>query len=302
MKSKWEQVGGYGLIVVASCFWGSSASLGKKIMQSGISTFTLMEIRSVISATILLILLAALAPKHLRIKRNDWPGLILLALPGLALVNASYYNAIRLIPVAVAVFIQFTAPVFIFLYGLLRKRESMTAIKVMALALCMAGTFLMVEIQQHSGAPIPAAGVWSAIISMLSYAFYIIHSHNLGKKHSPWTINAFGYGIASLFWLLVVNCFDAVRQLNSLHLWGAAFGFAFCSTLIPFSLFLIGLRRVSPTGASIVSTSETVAASLFAFLFLGETISGLQIAGAALILAAVFILVVQKPEIAPEVV
>lgn len=302
IKVKWEEVWGYVIIIVASSFWGSAASLGKRLMLQGVSTFALMQVRSVITALTLFVLLLVFSRRSLKIRRGDLPGLILLAIPGLALVNASYYYAIRVLPVAIAVFIQFTAPVVIFLYSLLRKKETISGPKVLALLSCVAGTFFMVRLQTNGAGSLPWIGLICAVVSMLTYAFYIFQSHNLGKTLSPWTINFYGYGIASLFWCVVVNGSDTVRQLSQSHLWEQAVLFAVCSTLIPFSLFLVGLRRVSPTGASIVSTSETVAATLFAYLFLGERLTTGQVVGAAFILCAILILILRRPESAPEVV
>ena len=59
---------------------------------------------------------------------------------------------------------------------------------------------------------------------------------------------------------------------------------------------MFGLKRVSPTGAAISSTSETVTASLFAFFFLGETLEPGQIAGALLILGAIILLILAQPQ------
>ena len=294
MKIHWSEVTGYVLIVVASSFWGGSATLGKTLMQKGLSTAMLMQTRSLVSALILITLLFVLARKHLKIRLSDLPGFILLAIPGLALVNVSYYYAIRLLPIAIAVFIQFTAAGFIFIYGMVTKTERPTRWKLMALALSIAGTYLMVQLQKGSVAGLPFAGIASAIVSMLSYAFYVLVSKRLSARHSAWTIVTYGYGIATIFWCLVQNPFKTASALTLGQLWVSALLFAVVSTCIPFSLFLLGLRRISPTGASIASTMETVTASLFAFLILGETLSGWQALGAGLILAALFILIGQS--------
>jgi drug/metabolite transporter (DMT)-like permease len=167
MKLNWNEVAGYGLIVLASCFWGGSASLGKSMMQKGISTFQLMQLRSVISAVIVLVLLALFGRKHLRIRYGDLPLLLLLSLPGLALVNASYYYAIKTMPVAVAVFIQFTAPVLIFLYGWLSGKERTTRPKIIALFLCIGVTYLIVQIQKGALNELPMLGLLCDFVSFL---------------------------------------------------------------------------------------------------------------------------------------
>jgi len=296
MKSDLKQAAGYGLIVLASCFFGGSASLGKSIMQAGVSTIMLMEIRSVVTSATLLPLLLLIGRRHLEIKITDLPQFLLLAIPGLAIVNASYYYALSRLSIALAVFIQFTAPVLILLFGLFSGKEKPTRAKLFALLLSLAGTYMMVQLYKSQSESVPWAGLISAVVATLSFAFYVILSHRMGKKHSSWTLVFYGYTIAALFWCVIQNPVDTWRQVSESHLWGKAVLFAVCSTLIPFAIFLSGLRRVTPTGGAIASTSETVTASIFAFIVLGETLTGGQILGAALILSAILILILQSKE------
>jgi drug/metabolite transporter (DMT)-like permease len=83
-------------------------------------------------------------------------------------------------------------------------------------------------------------------------------------------------------------------------LWTGALLFSLISTLIPFTLFLNGLRRVTPTGATIASTTETIAASVFAYLILGESLTAGQLGGAILIVSAILLLAYRKKEPAAE--
>ncbi len=301
MNPKWNESVGYVLIIIAACFWGASASLGKTMMQNGLSTAMLMQSRSILSFLILLPLIVIAAPRHLKIHWEDLPGMILLAIPGIVLVNVSYYYAVKVLPVAVAVFIQFLAPVLVFVYGVLSKKEHSNRSKIAALFLSIAGTYFMVRIEPGQMEQLPWLGLASAVVSMVTYAFYVLVSHRLGKKHSSWTMIVYGYGIAALFWCSVQSVSATTAIISERHLWRESFVFSLFSTLIPFSLFLLGLRRVTPTGGSIASTSETVSASLFALLFLGEKLTWFQVVGGALILMAVVILILQKGrEIPPQ--
>ena len=58
-------------------------------------------------------------------------------------------------------------------------------------------------------------------------------------------------------------------------------------------LFFAGLRRVGPSMAAILSTLEPPTTVAFAFLVFGESLTGVQIAGGALVLAAVVALQLQ---------
>ena len=297
MRINWKETAGYLLIILASCFFGGSASLGKTLMRDGLSTVMLMQIRSVLTTTVLFPFLLAFGRRHIKVQKEAFPLFVALAVPGLALVNASYYYAVKTLTIALAVFIQFTSPALVFLYGFLSGKEKATPSKAAALVLSIAGTYLMVQLQSRSMDTVSWMGVLSAFVSTLSFAFYVILSHHLGKKYSAWTILFYGYGIAAVFWCFVQNPAETFQRLAESDLWSGAVLFTLLSTLIPFILFLSGLRRVTPTGAAISSTTETLFASLFAFVLLGETLSAGQVIGAVFILAAIFLLVYQKEKV-----
>ena len=53
------------------------------------------------------------------------------------------------------------------------------------------------------------------------------------------------------------------------------------------SLFFASLMHVDPTRASIISTAEPLTAVLLAFAIFGESMTALQLAGAALVVGGV---------------
>ena len=59
------------------------------------------------------------------------------------------------------------------------------------------------------------------------------------------------------------------------------------STVAAVVLFFAGLRRVGPSAASILSTLEPVVTVALAFAVFGESLAPAQLAGGALVLAAV---------------
>ena len=72
--------------------------------------------------------------------------------------------------------------------------------------------------------------------------------------------------------------------------WGWLACLAVVSTVAAIGLFFAGLRRVGPTTASILATVEPLVTVLLAFLVFGETLGPAQLAGGALVLAAVLVL------------
>ncbi|MBS1238986.1 MAG: protein of unknown function transrane, partial [Deltaproteobacteria bacterium] len=60
--------------------------------------------------------------------------------------------------------------------------------------------------------------------------------------------------------------------------------------ILPFGLYYEGINRIRATRASITSTIEPIVAGLLSFIFLGEAMAPLQMAGGALVIAAIVLL------------
>jgi drug/metabolite transporter (DMT)-like permease len=73
--------------------------------------------------------------------------------------------------------------------------------------------------------------------------------------------------------------------------WVAVVAIALVSTVLAFTTFFAGLKRVGPITASTLSTLEPVVTIILATFILGETMSLLQIFGSLLILIAAVTLV-----------
>jgi drug/metabolite transporter (DMT)-like permease len=72
--------------------------------------------------------------------------------------------------------------------------------------------------------------------------------------------------------------------------WGWLSCLALISTVGAVSLFFIGIARVGPTVASILSTVEPVVTVLLAFVVFGEVLGAAQLLGGLLVLGSVLVL------------
>ena len=70
----------------------------------------------------------------------------------------------------------------------------------------------------------------------------------------------------------------------SLALWTIVLG-----TIVPYVLHVGALRHLSATTLGIVATSEPVIASVVAWVWLGETLVAVEIAGGGVVLAGIFL-------------
>lgn len=281
-----DKLKGFLCILLADILWGLSATVAKYLFNQQISPFDLVQVRLILSSVLLLAYLAAVNPEAIRVKRPDLPYLFIFGTMGMATVQFTYLFTISETNVATAVFLEYLAPIFIFIYELLRGREGLTKTKMLSLAGAMAGGFLIVKGTPGAGMAVTPLGLASGLTSAVSFAFLTVYSSYRLKKYSAWTTLLWGMGIGGLVWCIYQAPWVTFLA-HGLHDWLFFLYIAVFATIIPYGLFFKGIKYLSPVVAGITSTMEPVAAGILAFLILGEVLTNMQITGGILILAAV---------------
>lgn len=95
---------------------------------------------------------------------------------------------------------------------------------------------------------------------------------------------------ATLFWAVVNLPWVLAGQVASSQAWLSLIGFSVVSVLVPYILYLNGLKRTTSSRAIITSTVEPVVAVLTTSLAIAEPLSTLQVFGGGLVVAAVVLL------------
>jgi drug/metabolite transporter (DMT)-like permease len=79
--------------------------------------------------------------------------------------------------------------------------------------------------------------------------------------------------------------------------YGLSLLMAVVSTVLPIVLTMEGIRRIGASHASIIASIGPLATIALGAMFLGEAITGYQIAGAALVLTGVLAISLAKPKV-----
>ena len=214
---------------------------------------------------------------------------------GVAASNYVYYVAIQRTSVAIAIILQYTAPVWVLLYVVARRQQKLTLQKVSAVAVAIAGIALTIGIigGKASALHIDAYGLIAAMLASFSFAFYNVGGHRILARHDRWRVLTWTLVSASIFWLLVNPPWKVMAAHFTLAQWTFLFVFSMISVLGSFSLYFLGLQYLEPTRAIIVSCLEPVFSILLAALLLGEGVHPIQTLGIVLVLSA--IVIVQLP-------
>lgn len=285
---------GYAAVLGAAGLWASSGTLGKGLFSSGVTPLDLVQVRTTVSSLCLALLFACVRPDILRIQRRDLWRFLLLGSGFMALVQVTYFCAIKEIPVAAAIFLQYLSPLLVALWAFLSRQESFTGTKAVSLCLCLCGSYLVAGGYSLSLLSMNRVGIAYSVVSALAFSGYTLLGERLMHRYSPWTVLFYSL----LFAALSLHVFHPpFRYLLTPHTLLTRLGMlyvAILGTLIPFGLFFVGVNHIRSTRATITATMEPILAGVFAYLLLGERLEGLQILGGALVAGAIVALQLQR--------
>jgi drug/metabolite transporter (DMT)-like permease len=296
---------GYFFIASATFLWGVAATLGRaaftgRLLPSWealrpIDPLILSQTRTTFSFLVLLpVLFLMRGPRRLRLPGADIGRLLMLGVLGVAASNYFYYLAIQRTNVAIAIIVQYTAPVWVLLYMVMRGLQRATAQRVVAVALALTGIALVIGVVGSGKMQLDTVGVIAAMLAAFSFAFYNIAGHSILARYDRWTVLLYVTGSTAVFWIIVNPPWKIAAAHYSGTEWGFLLMFSMVSVLAPFSLYFAGLQHLEPTRAIVVSCLEPVFSIVIASVVLGELMRPLQTLGIILVLAAT--LVVQMPD------
>jgi drug/metabolite transporter (DMT)-like permease len=295
------------LIGSAAFLWGVSAALGRAVFTgrlplSGealhpIDPLILSQARTSFSLLVLLPLLVGRGGwQRIKLPTPDLIQCLVLGMLGVAASNYFYYVAIQKTSVAIAIILQYTAPVWVLLYVVSRGQQKLSLQKVAAVGVAVAGIALTIGIvgaKSESPLRLNSYGLIAALLASFSFAFYNVGGHRILARYDRWRVLVWTLLSASLFWLFVNPPWKVVAAHYEPAQWAFLFIFSMISVLGSFSLYFLGLQHLEPTRAILASCLEPVFSILLAAALLGEGVRPIQMLGILLVLSA--IVIVQLP-------
>lgn len=290
---------GYAMASVAAILWGINGGVSKTVLATGLSSERLAQLRSLGAALGLVAVLAVSRPGRLRLTRRELPYLVTFGMGGLAFVQFFYFLAIHRLAIGIALLVEYLAPLLVALWARFVQKTHVRRRIWVALALAVTGLGLIVNVF-GGGEALSTAGVLFALGGAFAYALYVLLAEHVVGGRDPVSLLAWGFIFASVFWAIVVPWWsfplgtlaaDANLGGNlAAHrapVWLLAAWMVALGTIAPFLLLVSALRHVSATTAGIVAMLEPVVGALVGSLWLGESLGGVQLLGAGVVLAAI---------------
>lgn len=289
------------MVLGAATLWATNGTVAKVILHSGdLSSQRLAEVRSAGAFVGLALVLLLVRPATLRFSRRELPFLVAFGVLGLALVQWTYFAAIDRLEIGIALLIQYTAPLMLALWARFVMHDHVRARIWGALGLALFGLGLVVDVWR--GLSLDGIGVLFACGAAVSFAAYILMAERAVGRRDPLSLLCLGMLFSSVFWAVVQPWWnfpaeiadDDVSLLGnlseySLPVWLLMLSLVVLGTIVPFALLVGSLRHLSATRVGIAAMFEPVAATIVAYLWLDETLNGLQLVGGALVLAGILL-------------
>jgi len=290
---------GYAMAAAAALLWGVNGAVSKTILATGLSSERLAQVRSLGAAAGLVAILAVLAPGRLRLTRRELPYLLFFGMVGLAFVQWFYFLAIHRLAIGIALLIEYLAPLLVALWARFVYHDPIRRRIWVALGLALAGLALIVNLF-GGGASLSSAGVAFAFAGAIAYATYVLLAEHVVGGRDPVSLLAWGFLFASVFWAALAPWWmfpahslarhtSLLGHLHGVHLpvWALVAWMIMLGTIVPFFLLVSALRHLSASRVAIVAMLEPVAGAFVAWAWLAESLDGVQLAGAAIVLAAI---------------
>lgn len=288
--------------VVSAASFGASGSLARGLIDLGWSPGAAVLYRILVAAVVLTAPCVLALRGRWHLLRQDAGLVIGYGLIAVAGTQLFYFNAVQTMPVAMALLVEYAAPIVVVLYLWARHGERPTRLTSIGAAVAIVGLVLVLDLLSGVGAD--ARGMVWALLAMCGAAIYFVLSAR--ETHLPPLVLA-GAGLWVGAVVMAVACAIGVVpyatatgevhfELGSLPWWVVLLGLGVVTAAIAYATGIAAARALGSRVASFVALMEVLFSLTYAMVLLGQRPHWVQAVGGALILGGVVLVKLGEPE------
>ena len=265
------------------------------------TTFRLAQVRAIGTFFLLFIVTFIQDRNSLKAERREIPTLLFYGVFGYAMVQLGYFIGIAQgVPLSLVLIIEFTAPIWIVLWIKFVRKGAVANDMWAAIALSLIGLIFVAKVWE--GFTFDLVGTLGALGAALALAVYFLMSQSQGAKRSAQAMVVWGMGVAGLFWSIVLPIWTFPTQIltTSINLQGRFSDYStpgwvliayiiIFGTMVPYLLVVGGIRLLSASTSSVIGMLEPVIAGAFAWIWLSQSWSAIQLFGGLIVLIGIYI-------------
>ncbi|MFG2948757.1 EamA family transporter [Streptomyces adustus] len=254
---------------------------GVSVQFGGALAVTLMPRAGALGVVSLRLLVAALVlllvcrPRLRGHSRADWGTVVVFGI-AMSAMNGLFYQAVDRIPLGPAVTLEVLGPLA------LSVVSSRRALNFVWAGLALAGVFLL---GGGGFGDLDPVGVAFALGAGAMWAAYIVFSARTGRRFPQADGLALAMAVGALLFL-PLGLAESGTKLFDPVTFGLGAGVAVLSSVLPYTLELLALRRLPASTFAILMSLEPALACAAGFLVLHQALTALQAAAIALVIGA----------------
>ncbi|WP_405907999.1 EamA family transporter [Streptomyces sp. NBC_00828] len=270
-SGRWGSLGPLGLVLAGGISVQFGGALAVTLMPR-VGALGVVALRLAVAA---IVLLAVCRPKVRGYSRADWGTIVVFGIT-MAAMNGLFYQSVDRIPLGTAVTLEVLGPLAL---SVLASRR---AVNLVWAGLALGGVFLLGGGGFSSLDPL---GVAFALSAGAMWATYIVFSARTGRRFPQADGLALAMVVAAVVFLPlgIVESGSKLLVPTTIAL-GAAV--AVLSSVLPYTLELLALRRLPASTFAILMSLEPAIAATAGFLVLNQALSLTEACAIALVIAA----------------
>jgi len=294
MRAERTAAAGLGLALLSAATFGTSGIFARSLIEAGWSADAAVAARIGIAALVLAVpaLLALRGRWHVARRAAGTMGLFgLLAVAG---AQVGFFNAVRYLPVGVALLIEYSGIVLVVLWMWAVHGQRPRRLTIAGAVTALFGLVLVLNLT--GAGHIEPLGVLWGLAAAVGLAAYFVLSARIDAELPSVSLAAGGMAIGAvlLFALGAVGAMPMEATFGDVDFAGMrtswivpVIGLSLIAAVVSYVAGIGAARALGAAVSSFVGLTEVMFAVLFAWIALGELPSAIQAAGGILIVAGI---------------
>ena len=273
------------MVALSAAIAGTLGTFGTILNEAGFTGFQVASTRMLITSITLMAFYPVFFQGAVSLMRVNWKLLLPHSVAGVFGFNMFFFIATEYLGITLAVALLYTAPIWVMILSKLFLSEQSDWVR-WGLVICSVIGVVLILNTQGSEINLSAFGLVFGFGSALGYAIYAVLGKIALSKLSPNQLLFSAFSISIPLLLLFPQTWQALGQLfqnTEFKVWGSFFAVGWFGTVLINILYMRGLKRISASSATVITTVEPLVATLLAVFVVGEILSITQYLGVALI-------------------
>jgi drug/metabolite transporter (DMT)-like permease len=294
MRAERTAATGLGLALLSAATFGTSGIFARSLIDAGWSADAAVAARIGIAALVLMVPALVAARGRWNVLRRNLGTISLFGLLAVAGAQVAFFNAVRYLPVGVALLIEYSGIVLVVLWMWVAHGQRPRRLTVAGAVTALLGLVLVLDLTGTDG--IDPVGVLWGLGAAVGLATYFVLSARIDPAVPSVTLAAGGMALGAglLLALGAVGALPMTATFGTVEFGGTrtswvvpVVGLSLVAAVIAYVVGIGAARMLGAAMASFVGLTEVMFAVLFAWVALGELPSVVQAVGGALIIAGI---------------